>query len=80
MFSVLCAPTYLYQGKHDWIVDVEQSRALVKKLQRHKVPVKYDEAFFGHVATFLFDEEEVRRVGDFFIEQFGLQETAPAAG
>jgi predicted esterase len=50
---------FLYHGKNDWIVEVEQSRRLVDKLQSVGVDVEYLEVTFGHVATFLFDEKEV---------------------
>ena len=50
---------FLYHGKLDWIVDVEQSRNLVDKLRANGVAVEYLEVTFGHVATFLFDEKEV---------------------
>jgi acetyl esterase/lipase len=52
-------PVFLYHGKNDWIVEVEQSRRLVDKLQSVGVDVEYLEVTFGHVATFLFDEKEV---------------------
>jgi acetyl esterase/lipase len=53
-------PTFLYHGRNDWIVDVEQSRRLRDGLTAVRVPVEYYEPFFGHVATFLFDETEVQ--------------------
>ncbi len=52
-------PVFLYHGKFDWIVEVEQSRRLVDKLRNQGVTVEYLEVTFGHVATFLFDEREV---------------------
>jgi acetyl esterase/lipase len=52
-------PTFLYHGKLDWVVEVEQSRQLVDKLRSKGVVVEYLEVTFGHVATFLFDEKEV---------------------
>ncbi|MEY4632543.1 MAG: hypothetical protein RIQ81_2663 [Pseudomonadota bacterium] len=58
-------PVFLYHGKHDWIVEVEQSRRLVDKLRRNNVDVEYLEVTFGHVATFLFDEKEVGAAVDF---------------
>ena len=52
-------PVFLYHGNHDWVVDVEQSRRLVKKLRAKGVDVEYLEVTLGHVATFLFDDKEV---------------------
>lgn len=52
-------PVFLYHGKNDWIVEVEQSRRLVDKLRSVGVDVEYLEVTFGHVATFLFDDKEV---------------------
>lgn len=59
-------PTFLYHGRHDWIVEVEQSRRLVAALKAAKVPVDYHESFFGHINTFLFDKKEVSKVIAFF--------------
>ena len=53
------APTFLYHGRFDWVVDVEQSRQLNAALQAAQVPVEYSEATLGHVATFLFNQDEV---------------------
>ena len=53
------APTFLYHGRFDWVVDVEQSRQLNMALQAAQVPVEYSEATLGHVATFLFNQDEV---------------------
>lgn len=52
-------PVFLYHGKHDWVVDVDQSRRLVAKLRSRGVEVEYLEVTLGHVATFLFDDKEV---------------------
>ncbi len=63
-------PVFLYHGKFDWIVDVEQSRRLVDKLRTKNVTVEYLEVTFGHVATFLFDEREVGAAIKFLRSQF----------
>ena len=52
-------PVFLYHGNHDWVVNVEQSRRLAKKLRAKGVDVEYLEVTLGHVATFLFDDKEV---------------------
>lgn len=52
-------PVFLYHGKFDWVVEVDQSRKLVDRLRAQGVTVEYLEVTFGHVATFLFDEKEV---------------------
>lgn len=52
-------PVFLYHGKHDWVVEVDQSRRLVDQLRSRGVDVEYLEVTFGHVATFLFDDKEV---------------------
>ena len=52
-------PVFLYHGKNDWVVEVDQSRRLVDKLRSQGVDVEYLEVTFGHVATFLFDDKEV---------------------
>lgn len=52
-------PVFLYHGKHDWVVDVDQSRRLVEQLRSRGVDVEYLEVTFGHVTTFLFDDKEV---------------------
>jgi len=50
---------FLYHGSHDWVVDVEQSRALAKRLRDLNNDTEYLEVTLGHVATFLFDEKEI---------------------
>ena len=59
-------PTYLYHGKRDWIVEVDQSQKLLKALEKVGVEARYKQTFFGHVATFLFDDSEVESVIKFF--------------
>ena len=51
-------PTFIYYGEHDWIVDPSQNTNLLKSLESHKIPNDSYLAFFGHIATFLFDEKE----------------------
>ena len=52
-------PVFLYHGKFDWVVDVNQSRRLIDKLRKQGVTAEYLEVTFGHVATFLFDSHEI---------------------
>lgn len=59
-------PTFLYHGRHDWIVDVEQSRDLADKLRMNAVPVRYIETNLGHIYNFFFDESEIKSAIDFF--------------
>ncbi len=63
--SASSPPTFLYHGKQDWIVDVEQSRALAKKLGTLGVPVEFLEPRLGHIYNFLFDETEIRAALEF---------------
>lgn len=68
--SVDSPPTYLYHGKHDWIVEVEQSEKLVAALNKVGVESHFYSPFFGHVNTFLFDDAEVNEVLKFFKGKF----------
>jgi dipeptidyl aminopeptidase/acylaminoacyl peptidase len=52
-------PVFLYHGKFDWVVDVDQSRRLIDKLRKEGVTAEYLEVTLGHVATFLFDSNEI---------------------
>ncbi len=63
-------PTFLYHGEHDWIVEVEQSQRLVAALQKVNVEAHYYALFFGHLSTFVFDEEQVTKVIAFFRRKF----------
>ena len=58
-------PLFLYHGKNDWIVDVNQSRRLVDRIRAVGAEVDYHELYFGHVATFLFDTNELDLTLDF---------------
>lgn len=51
-------PTFVYYGENDWIVDANQSRKLLEKLKAKNIEHDSYEAYFGHIATFLFDEKE----------------------
>lgn len=51
-------PTFVYYGENDWIVDAQQNKKLLSELAKHGVYHASHEAFFGHIATFLFDEEQ----------------------
>jgi acetyl esterase/lipase len=52
-------PAFLYHGRSDWIVGIEQTRALAAKLRDAAVPVEVAEYTFGHIAVFLFDDDEL---------------------
>jgi acetyl esterase/lipase len=54
-------PMFLYHGRTDWIVDVDQSRAMATALDRAGVPAEYFEVETGHFTTFAFDDEPVQR-------------------
>jgi acetyl esterase/lipase len=58
-------PIFLYHGADDWMVDSSQSHRMLEALERARVPTAYLEVPGGHVATFWFDEEPVRRAIDF---------------
>lgn len=58
-------PTFLYHGADDWMVDASQSHRMLDALLRAHVPTTYLEVPGGHLATFWFDEEPVRRAIDF---------------
>ncbi len=58
-------PMFLYHGADDWIVDSSHSHRMLEALEHARVPTAYLEVPGGHLATFLFDEEPVRRAIDF---------------
>jgi acetyl esterase/lipase len=64
-------PMFFYHGRHDWIVDVSQARAMVDVLRAAGVPVEYHEATLGHAVTFLFDDEQVGLAIAFFDRWLG---------
>jgi hypothetical protein len=47
------------------MVDSSQSHRMLEALERARVPTAYFEVPGGHLATFWFDEEPVRRAIDF---------------
>ncbi len=51
------APAYLYHGRGDKLVEVEQSINMVAALKAKGVPVYYREEPFGHALTYLFDSD-----------------------
>ena len=53
-------PVFIYHGKRDWTVGIEQSHDLVARLQQVGVPVTLYEARFGHVVTFLAEAAPMR--------------------
>lgn len=58
-------PMFLYHGADDWMVDSSHSHRMLEALERAHVPTTYLEVPGGHLATFLFDEEPVRRAIEF---------------
>jgi acetyl esterase/lipase len=58
-------PIFLYHGADDWMVDASQAHRMLDALERAHVPATYLEVPGGHLATFWFDEEPVRRAIDF---------------
>lgn len=51
-------PTYLWHGNWDLTVDIDQSRNLVRALEKAKVPVQLDERFGrGHITNYLVDAD-----------------------
>jgi len=59
-------PMFLYHGRSDWMVDVEQARAMQAALRAAGVPAELYETGFGHVATFLFADDAVADAIRFF--------------
>lgn len=53
-------PTFLYHGRSDWTVPVEQSHALTAKLKELSVPYHYLELRFGHFYNFFQDRPPVQ--------------------
>ncbi|MGB1581807.1 MAG: alpha/beta hydrolase, partial [Nevskiales bacterium] len=51
------APAFLYHGKRDGLVEVEQSYNMAAALQAAGVPVVMREEPFGHALTYLFDSD-----------------------
>jgi acetyl esterase/lipase len=58
-------PVFLYHGSTDWIVDSSQPQLLLEALEHAGVPSSYYHAPGGHIATFLQDDEPVKRAIDF---------------
>ncbi len=49
------APTFLYHGRHDKLVEIEQSINMAQALGEAGVPVVFKEEPFGHSLTYLMD-------------------------
>ena len=63
-------PVFLYHGKWDWIVHPEQSKLMAKALRAKNRPVEiYDIPFMGHIDTYLFNTESIRRGIEFLRAQ-----------
>lgn len=65
------APTYLYHGKRDGLVEVEQSLDMAAALEKAGVPVVMDVQPFGHVLTFFMDREVMQGAVAFLREKLG---------
>jgi len=61
-------PMFIYHGKNDWVVPVNQSRMLASSLSSMGNRVEYMEVQLGHVVTFLFDEQIVQTATRFLRE------------
>ena len=59
-------PTFLYHGRHDWVVPIEHARTLQGKLEALHVPVRLVEPNLGHLYNFYSDEREIQAAIDFF--------------
>lgn len=53
------ASTFIYHGKHDWIVDERHAQLYVKKLDKYGIKNQLHQMNLGHIFNFLFDMEEV---------------------
>lgn len=60
------APSFLYHGMHDKLVEVEQSMNMAQALKKQNVPVIFRQEPFGHTLTFLFDDETMTLAMQFF--------------
>jgi hypothetical protein len=71
-------PFSILHGRTDWMVDIEQSRALRDALQQRGVPTRYRESRLGHFAIFLLQDGGAALAARFFDEFLG-DESALAA-
>ncbi len=55
------APTYIYHGKRDRLVGVDQAEAMARELASTGVDVELDVQPFGHVLTYFIDSEVMDR-------------------
>lgn len=61
-------PTYLYHGKMDRLVEVEQARNMAVALEKAEVPVVLDLRPFGHMLSFFIGSGPMERIRDFLLE------------
>ena len=66
-------PTFLYYGENDWIVDAKQNQKLIAKLKTNGILHDSYQSYFGHIATFLFDEKETGVAIDFLRKVFKMK-------
>jgi acetyl esterase/lipase len=53
-------PTFLYHGKWDTLVGIDQMRMMKAKLEEKKVPVTSNEVYlWGHIGVYLFSQRSV---------------------
>jgi acetyl esterase/lipase len=71
-------PFSILHGRTDWMVDIEQSRALRDALHERGVPTRYRESRLGHFAIFLLQDGGAALAARFFDEFLG-DESALAA-
>lgn len=63
-------PFFLYHGKQDRLVTLDQMSGLVASLKAQNVRVKhYEVVFWGHANTFIFSTEAVKRGVKFLIQE-----------
>ena len=71
------APTFLYHGQDDWIVDIAQSRTFAAALRAKGVPVELVELPRGHLSAFFLEQDIDDRAADFLQRQ--LRAAPPAS-
>lgn len=58
--TVKAPPVFMYHGKNDDLVGIDQMQLMKEKLEQNKVPVKTKTVgFWGHALTYFFSQESV---------------------
>ena len=65
------APTYLYHGKMDKLVEVEQAKNMAAALGKAEVPVVLDLRPFGHMLTFFIGKAPMENIREFLEKSLG---------